>query len=183
MILIVMGVSGAGKTRVGELLAERLGCAFVDGDAFHSAANKEKMAHGIALTDEDRWPWLATIREVIEAKTRAGETAVFGCSSLKRTYRDVLRGGVHGDGSVRFIYLHGTFERLRERLDARAGHFFDPSLLRSQLDTLEPPGDDEALTVGIDPAPEAIVDEIVARLGLTPGAAAGGETARPSAPR
>jgi gluconokinase len=164
MILIVMGVSGAGKTRVGELLAERLSCSFADGDAYHSAANKEKMAHGIPLTDDDRWPWLAAIREAIETKVRAGETAVFGCSSLKRAYRDVLRGGARADGSVRFIYLKGSFELLHERLGARTGHFFDPSLLRSQLETLEEPGKDEALTVGIEPTPEAIVDEIVKRL-------------------
>jgi carbohydrate kinase (thermoresistant glucokinase family) len=93
MILIGMGVSGAGKTRIGEMLAERLQCSFTDGDAFHSAANKEKMHKGIPLTDEDRWPWLKTIRAAIEERQRAGETAVFTCSSLKRSYRDVLRGG------------------------------------------------------------------------------------------
>lgn len=166
MILIVMGVSGAGKTRIGELLARRLGCDFVDGDAFHSVANKLKMAHGVALTDEDRRPWLAAIRAAIEAKERAGETAVFGCSSLKRAYRDVLRGGAHDHDRVRFVYLEGTFERLRERLGSREGHFFDPSLLQSQLDTIEPPGEDEAVTVSIDLTPEAIVDEVVAQLGL-----------------
>lgn len=169
MILIVMGVSGAGKTRIGELLAERFGCGFLDGDQFHSAANKQKMAHGIALTDDDRWPWLAAIREAIEEKERAGETAVFGCSSLKRAYRDVLRGGAEPDGKVRFVYLKGTYGRLRERLGHRTGHFFDPSLLRSQLDTLEEPGDDEAVTVSIDLAPEAIVNEVVARLAATGG--------------
>lgn len=164
MILIVMGVSGAGKTRIGELLAARLGCGFVDGDAFHSAANKDKMAHGVPLTDDDRWPWLATIREAIVAKERAGEMAVFGCSSLKRSYRDVLRGGLPPDGRVHFVYLKGSFDLLHERLEARSGHFFDPSLLQSQLDTLEVPGEDEAMTVGIAHAPEAIVEEIVARL-------------------
>jgi gluconokinase len=165
MILIVMGVSGAGKTKIGALLAERLSCPFADADAFHSAANKAKMAHGIALTDDDRWPWLAAIREAIEENLRAGKTAVFGCSSLKRTYRDVLRGGVRADENIRFIYLKGSFDLLRERLDSRTGHFFDPSLLRSQLDTLEDPGDDEAMTVSIEGTPEAIVDEIVKRLG------------------
>lgn len=164
MILIVMGVSGAGKTRVGELLAERLSCTFADGDTFHSAANKEKMAHAIPLTDDDRWPWLAAIREAIEAKARAGETAVFGCSSLKRAYRDVLRGGARADDNVRFIYLKGSFDLLRERLGSRTGHFFDPSLLQSQLDTLEEPGEDEALTVSIEGTPEAIADEVVKRL-------------------
>lgn len=165
MILIVMGVSGAGKTLIGELLAERLGCSFVDGDVFHSAANKEKMAQGIALTDDDRWPWLASIRSAIEDKVRAGESLVVGCSALKRVYRDVLRGGAQGDGVVRFVYLKGSFEVLHERLATRGRHFFNPSLLQSQLDTLEEPGDDEAITVGIELSPEQIVEEVVKRLG------------------
>ncbi len=93
MILIAMGVSGAGKTRIGEMLAERLACSFTDGDAFHSAASKEKMHKGIPLTDDDRWPWLQAIRSAIGEKQRAGETAVFTCSSLKRSYRDILRSG------------------------------------------------------------------------------------------
>lgn len=164
MILIVMGVSGAGKTSIGERLAARLACSFVDGDVFHSPANKEKMAHGIALTDEDRWPWLAAIRAAIEAKARAGEMAVFGCSSLKRAYRDVLRGGAGGDANVRFVYLKGSFEVLRARLATRGRHFFDPELLQSQLATLEEPSDDEALTVSIELTPEAIVDKVVAAL-------------------
>ncbi|AEA59285.1 gluconokinase [Burkholderia gladioli] len=163
MILIAMGVSGAGKTRIGELLAERIGCTFTDGDAFHSAANKEKMHHGIPLTDDDRWPWLQSIRAAIEEKQRAGETAVFTCSSLKRSYRDVLRGK---DADVRFVYLHGTVEVLSERLKTRTGHFFDPSLLKSQLDTLEVPGEDEAVQVSIDQTPEQMVDEVLAKLKL-----------------
>ncbi|MCC8403494.1 gluconokinase [Paraburkholderia sp. MMS20-SJTN17] len=158
MILIAMGVSGAGKTRIGEMLAERLHCAFTDGDAFHSAANKEKMHHGIPLTDEDRWPWLKTIRAAIEEKQKAGETAVFTCSSLKRSYRDILRAG---DKDVCFVYLKGSREVLAERLGHRTGHFFDPSLLQSQLDTLEEPGDDEAITVSIEMTPEQIVDEVL----------------------
>ncbi len=167
MILIAMGVSGAGKSRIGELLAERLGCTFTDGDAFHSAANKEKMHHGIPLTDDDRWPWLKSIRAAIEEKQRAGETAVFTCSSLKRSYRDVLRGG---DRDVRFVYLHGTVEVLSERLKTRTGHFFDPSLLKSQLDTLEVPGEDEAVQVSIEQTPEQMVDEVLAKLDLAPRA-------------
>ncbi|ACC71749.1 gluconokinase [Paraburkholderia phymatum] len=159
MILIAMGVSGAGKTRIGELLAERLKCSFTDGDAFHSAANKEKMHNGIPLTDEDRWPWLRTIRAAIEEKQRAGETAVFTCSSLKRSYRDILRDG---DRDVCFVYLKGTRELLQERLQTRTGHFFDPSLLQSQLDTLEEPGEDEAITVSIELTPEEIVDKTLA---------------------
>jgi gluconokinase len=161
MILIAMGVSGAGKTRIGELLAERLKCSFTDGDAFHSEANKEKMHKGIPLTDDDRWPWLRTIRAAIEEKQRANETAVFTCSSLKRSYRDVLRDG---DRDVCFVYLKGTREVLQERLQTRTGHFFDPSLLQSQLDTLEEPGEDEAITVSIELTPEQIVDEALARI-------------------
>ncbi|WP_017777033.1 gluconokinase [Paraburkholderia kururiensis] len=161
MILIAMGVSGAGKSRIGEMLAERLHCSFTDGDAFHSAANKEKMHHGIPLTDDDRWPWLRTIRAAIEEKQRAGETAVFTCSSLKRAYRDILR---NGDRDVWFVYLKGSMDTLRERLKTRTGHFFDPSLLQSQLDTLEEPGEDEAVEVSIDLAPEQIVESVLAQL-------------------
>ncbi|HTH59432.1 MAG TPA: gluconokinase [Paraburkholderia sp.] len=161
MILIAMGVSGAGKTRIGELLAERLGCTFTDGDAFHSEANKEKMHRGIPLTDDDRWPWLRTIRAAIEEKQRNRETAVFTCSSLKRSYRDVLRGN---DRDVCFVYLKGTLEVLHERLASRTGHFFDPSLLQSQLDTLEEPGPDEAITVSIELTPEQIVDDALRQL-------------------
>ncbi|MET3818671.1 MULTISPECIES: gluconokinase [Burkholderia] len=163
MILIAMGVSGAGKSRIGEMLAERLSCSYTDGDAFHSAANKEKMHHGIPLTDDDRWPWLRTIRAAIEEKQRAGETAVFTCSSLKRSYRDVLRGT---DTDVRFVYLKGSFEVLHERLKSRTGHFFDPSLLKSQLDTLEEPGPDEAIEVSIELTPEQIVNEVMVKIGF-----------------
>ncbi|MFX1763031.1 gluconokinase [Paraburkholderia sp. A1RI-2L] len=161
MILIAMGVSGAGKTRIGELLAERLHCSFTDGDAFHSEANKKKMHDGIPLTDDDRWPWLRTIRAAIEEKQRAQETAVFTCSSLKRSYRDILRGS---DRDVFFVYLKGSFEVLHERLASRTGHFFDPSLLQSQLDTLEAPGPDEAIEVSIEHTPEQIVDEVITQL-------------------
>ncbi|MGZ2743708.1 gluconokinase [Burkholderia stagnalis] len=162
MILIAMGVSGAGKSRIGEMLAERLSCSYTDGDAFHSAANKEKMHQGIPLTDDDRWPWLQTIRAAIEDKQRAGETAVFTCSSLKRSYRDVLRGN---DADVRFVYLKGSFDVLHERLKSRTGHFFDPSLLQSQLDTLEEPGPDEAIEVSIELTPEQIVDQVMQKIG------------------
>jgi gluconokinase len=165
MIVIVMGVSGAGKTRIGELLAERLGCSFVDGDVFHSAANKQKMAQGIALTDDDRWPWLAAIRAAIEEKVRAGESLIVGCSALKRSYRDVLRGGAQGDGRVRFVYLKGSFDVLHERLATRGRHFFNPALLQSQLDTLEEPlGEEGAITVSIELSPPEIVDSVVAEL-------------------
>lgn len=161
MIVIVMGVSGAGKSLIGERLAQCLKCDFVDGDAYHSEANKAKMAGGTPLTDEDRWPWLRTIRGAIEEKKRAGHTAVFTCSSLKRAYRDILRNGDH---DVCFIYLKGEFELLRERLGSRSGHFFDPRLLQSQLDTLEAPGPDEAVEVSIAPPVDQVVDSVLAKL-------------------
>jgi gluconokinase len=162
MILIAMGVSGCGKTTIGELLAKRLSCDFSDADSFHSQANKEKMHKGIALTDEDRWPWLAAIRASIEEKQADGATHVYACSALKRVYRDILR---HSDKDVTFVYLKGTPELLQERIKTRTGHFFDPALLQSQLDTLEPPGADEAIEVDISLAPEEIVDRVVEEMG------------------
>ena len=161
--LVLMGVAGSGKTTVAALLAERLGWATAEADEFHPAANVAKMAAGTPLTDDDRWPWLRTIRAAIEEKQHAGETAVFTCSSLKRSYRDVLRGT---DTDVRFVYLKGSFEVLHERLKTRTGHFFDPSLLKSQLDTLEEPGEDEAIVVSIELTPEQIVDEVMVKIGL-----------------
>jgi gluconokinase len=161
MILIAMGVSGSGKTTVGEQLAARLHCGFADADEFHSEANKKKMHEGHPLTDEDRWPWLRSIREAIEAKRAEGVDFVFACSALKAVYRDILRDG---DKDVVFVYLHGTREVLSARLGARKGHFFDPSLLQSQIDTLEPPTEEEAIYVDIDQTPEQVVEDIVEKI-------------------
>lgn len=165
MVVIVMGVSGSGKTTIGELLAERLACSFGDGDSFHSVANKDKMARGIPLTDEDRRPWLTAMREAIAAKLIAGETAVFACSSLKRSYRNLLCGGASSD-DVRFVYLHGSVAQLSARLRGRTGHFFDPSLLQSQLNELEEPSKDEALVLSIELTPEAIISEVTGTMGM-----------------
>src|ERR1700710_134119 len=158
MILNAMGVSGCGKTTIGELLAERLKCDFAEAESFHSQANKDKMHKGIPLTDEDRWPWLKAIRASIEEKQADGTTHVYACSALKRVYRDILRDG---DTDVTFVYLKGTPELLQERIKTRKGHFFDPKLLQSQLDTLEPPGSDEAIEVDIALSPEQIVDKVL----------------------
>ena len=158
MILIAMGVSGCGKTTIGEMLAKKLNCDFADADTFHSQANKDKMHKGIPLDDEDRWPWLKAIRASIEEKLADGQTHVYACSALKRVYRDILRDG---DKEVTFVYLKGTPELLRERIKTRTGHFFDPALLQSQLDTLEPPGPDEAIEADIALSPEAIVDKVL----------------------
>jgi len=127
MILIAMGVSGCGKTTIGEMLAKQLNCDFADADSFHSQANKDKMHKGIPLDDEDRWPWLKAIRASIEEKRADGKPHVYACSALKRVYRDILRDG---DRDVTFVYLKGTPELLRERIKTRTGHFFDPALLQ-----------------------------------------------------
>lgn len=138
--IVVMGVSGSGKTTTGQALADLLGWPFVEGDSFHPAANVEKMAKGIPLDDDDRAPWLRALADQIAASELRGESTVMGCSSLKRTYRDILRGGAP---KVRFLHIHGPRDLLAERLNHRAGHFFPPKLLESQLATLEPLQPDE----------------------------------------
>jgi len=164
--LVVMGVSGSGKSTVADKLAERLGWAFEDGDRFHPASNVAKMSAGQPLTDEDRWPWLQAIAGEIDRVCEAGEHAVIACSALKRAYRDIL---VHGRNDVRIIFLNGTKNLIAGRLAARKGHFMPPGLLDSQFGTLEPPGADEnPVTVSIDASVEAIVDDIAHQLRLGP---------------
>jgi carbohydrate kinase (thermoresistant glucokinase family) len=149
--IIVMGVSGSGKSTVGALLATRLGLPFIDGDDLHPQANKQKMAAGIPLDDADRAPWLDTI-----AAALARAPVVVACSALKRRYRDRLRAKAP---RVQFIYLAGSPELLAQRLSTRSHEFMPPGLLASQLATLEPPGSNEnAFTINIQLSPEAIVD-------------------------
>jgi carbohydrate kinase (thermoresistant glucokinase family)/Cof subfamily protein (haloacid dehalogenase superfamily) len=160
--LIVMGVSGSGKTTIGERLAARLGWPYEDADQFHPASNVAKMSAGHPLTDEDRWPWLKAIAAEIDRVREAGGRVVIGCSALKRAYRDIL---VHGRKDIRIVYLDGTEALIAERLGRRKGHFMPPGLLTSQFNTLEPPAPDEhPLTVSIDAPVETIVDTIVRRL-------------------
>ena len=162
--LVVMGVSGSGKSTIADKLAERLSWTFEDGDRFHPASNVAKMKAGHPLTDEDRWPWLQAIADEIDRVCEAGEHAVIACSALKRAYRDIL---VHKRNDVRIIYLKGTEELIASRLSLRKGHFMPPGLLASQFKTLEPPDVDEnPVTVSIDASVEAIVDDIVRQLGL-----------------
>jgi gluconokinase len=161
-ILVVMGVSGAGKTTVGELIAKRLGWAFVDGDDLHPKANIYKMRSGVPLTDADRAPWLAAIGAWIDARGVAGEPGVVACSALKRAYRDGLRAG---RPQVRIVYLRGSQSEIAERLAQRSGHFWPAGLLASQFADLEEPSPDEdAIVVGIGETPEAVADNIIAKL-------------------
>jgi gluconokinase len=161
-VLVVMGVSGCGKSTVAGVLAGRLGWDLGEGDDLHPKANVDKMASGHPLTDEDRWPWLDRIAAWIRERTDAGRPGIITCSALKREYRDILRGE-----HVVFVYLHGTREQIATRLQARQGHYMPPALLDSQFADLEPPGDDErALRIDIGPAPGVQASEIVDRLGL-----------------
>ncbi|MCL6705433.1 gluconokinase [Pseudomonas sp. R2.Fl] len=156
--IIVMGVSGCGKSSVGALLAERLGLPFVEGDSLHPATNVEKMGKGIPLTDEDRWPWLETIGALMAGALAKGEGIVVSCSALKKVYRDRLRQAAGGE--LAFVYLSGSYELLKERMGARTGHFMPLSLLDSQLATLEvPTGEPGVVTVDIGQSVEGIVDE------------------------
>ena len=154
-----MGVSGSGKTSVGEAIAQRLHCPFTDADSFHSEANRAKMAAGIPLTDEDRLPWLHAIGDAIRTVSIRGTDHVFACSALKADYRHIL----DPRGECKLVYLRGTPELLAERLAGRQGHFFNPALLQSQLDTLEEPKD--ATIVDIGQPVQIIVDSLVTALG------------------
>src|SRR5258708_7407362 len=165
-VLIVMGVSGSGKSTIGEKLAERLGWIYEDGDRFHPANNVAKMSAGQPLTDEDRWPWLQAIANEIDRICAAGQHAVIACSALKRAYRDIL---VHGRKDVRIICLRGSQELIASRLALRKNHFMPPGLLASQFKTLEPPDESEnAVTVSIDAPVEKIVDDIIRQLRQNP---------------
>jgi gluconokinase len=164
--LIVMGVSGSGKSTVAERLAKRLGWRYEDGDWFHPPGNVAKMSAGQPLTDEDRWPWLKAIANEIDRVSSAGEHVVIACSALKRAYREVL---IHGRNDVRIVYLKGTQDVIASRLNARKDHFMPPGLLASQFKTLEPPETSEhPVTVPIDASVDAIVDDAIRQLKLAP---------------
>jgi len=160
--LVVMGVAGSGKTTIARLLADRLGLDVAEADEFHPQANIDKMSAGTPLTDADRAPWLAAIRDWLTGETDAGKSAVVTCSALKRSYRDVLRGA---HGRVRFVHLDGSPELLADRMAHRSGHFMPTALLPSQLATLEPlTGDEDGIRIDVAAAPEQIVDSVLAWL-------------------
>jgi gluconokinase len=159
--IILMGVSGSGKSVIGQKLAQRLGGTFDDGDDFHPPANKAKMSTGTPLTDEDRWPWYATLRQRILAVRGKTPVHIVGCSALKPIYRDKLRGDDDASQIV-FVLLEGSRELITERMAARKGHFMPLSLLESQLATLELTPD--LVRVSIEPSPDEIVESIVSCL-------------------
>jgi carbohydrate kinase (thermoresistant glucokinase family) len=166
MVLVIMGVSGAGKTTIGQSLARAAGWRFVDADDLHSPANVAKMARGEALTDADRGPWLRAVAAVMRDALARGQTLVVACSALKRAYRETLAGG---DRRVVFVYLRAPHEALAARLASRTDHFAKADLLESQLATLEEPGPDDAIIVDAARPPEVIVDAVRERLASRDG--------------
>jgi gluconokinase len=171
--IVVMGVSGSGKTTVAEGINAATGLTFAEADGFHPASNVDLMRAGVPLDDAHRWPWLRELAGWMAARAAEGISTVLACSALKRSYRDVLR---QGPPSVDFVLLHGSAEVIRERMDRRAGHYMPASLLDSQIATLEPPQPDERiLTLDVVLTPEKLVAAAVSGLGLLPRA-----TARPT---
>ena len=159
MVIVVMGVSGVGKTTVGHLLARRLDAAFLEGDDFHPEANVEKMRRGIPLDDDDRRPWLLTLRQQIDRWLAEGRPGVLACSALKRAYREILGAG---QPDIHFVYLRGNEEQIRGRLELRSGHYMPPTLLPSQIAALEEPED--AIVADVSGTPEEIAAQVVAAL-------------------
>jgi gluconokinase len=162
MVILVMGTTGAGKSTIGKLLAERLAWPFLDGDDFHPQANIEKMKHGAPLTDADRVPWLERIHDELVRFRDAGKSAVLACSALKQSYRDTLARGV----DLRIVYLRGSYDEMRRHILARHGHFAGEAILAGQFADLEEPQD--ALVLRVSDRPEQLVDETIAGLKLAP---------------
>jgi gluconokinase len=158
MVLILMGVTGAGKSTVGNLLARKIGWRFYDADDLHPAANKEKMSHRIPLTDEDRLPWLNAVRALIEKCLSEGTDAVIACSALRQAYRDLLQVD---PAKVKFVYLKASKALIEHRLAQRTGHFMNKDLLQSQFETLEEPTD--AIAVDVSGDPDSVVNLIRAK--------------------
>jgi gluconokinase len=154
-----MGVSGSGKSTVGRLLAQRLEWPYYEGDEYHGAANIEKMSKGIALTDEDRLPWLASIKAVIDERFASGSHAVIACSALRRAYRLYLAADIDG---LRFVYLRGSLAVIRERMKSREGHYMKAGMLESQLASLEEP--DDAIVVDVTHSPQDIAARLAAEV-------------------
>ncbi|MBG6226342.1 gluconokinase [Arthrobacter sp. CAN_A2] len=162
--VVVMGISGSGKTTIATRLTERLGWVFAEADDFHPAANIAKMTAGIALTDEDRWPWLESMRTWMTLQARAGRSTVVTCSALRRSYRDLLTGA---EGQVRFVHLLGDTDLILERMKTRSGHFMPESLLPSQISTLEPLEADElGIRIQNTGTPDDVTTDVIDQLDL-----------------
>ena len=166
MILVLMGVTASGKTTVGKLLAAETGWQFAEGDDFHSEANRGKMHQGIPLTDEDRIPWLLSMHAMLLGWKLSGTSGILACSALKQKYRDMLAEHIP-PLNLRFIMLDVPREELEERLRLRQGHYMNPELLQSQLDTLEMPAD--AIMISAEHEPQQIVQEILDQLLIKEG--------------
>jgi gluconokinase len=161
-IIVLMGVSGCGKTTVGAVLAQQLGAHFLEGDTLHPPENIAKMQRGEPLTDADRWPWLHAVAEMIDDWRARGISGVVACSALKRAYRKILIGARE---DVRLVYLRGTREMIATRLAARRGHFMPAALLDSQFSALEEPASEEnAIVVAVDRTPEEMIEELREKL-------------------
>ena len=161
MVVIIFGVSGAGKTTIGQLLAEEFGWRFYEADDFHSQANTDKMRQGVPLTDKDRWPWLESLRQVIKRCLAPGENAVLACSALKEAYRRRLR--LNAD--VKLVFLRGDYELIANQLQQRRGHFMNPALLQSQFADLEEPlPTEDAVVIELGQSPRELVQEIKGKL-------------------
>jgi gluconokinase len=164
LVIVLMGVSGCGKSTTGAALSRRLGWPFRDADSFHPSGNVAKMSRGVPLTDEDRWPWLAAIAQWIDERCEAGEPGIVSCSALKRAYRSRIVGARRG---VRLVYLKGDVPLIEQRLRGRKHHFMPASLLESQFAVLQEPGVEEGpLIVSIAMSPRRVVGAIIERLGL-----------------
>ncbi|WP_144674618.1 gluconokinase [Arthrobacter sp. U41] len=165
--LVVMGVAGSGKSTIAAALSQQLGWACAEADEFHPQTNIQKMSQGIPLQDEDRWPWLQQIQNWMTTQAKAGKSTVLTCSALKQRYRQLL---AQAEGRVLFLHLHGEADLIGQRMQGREGHFMPPTLLPSQLATLEPLSDDElatgSLRLDISKSPEELVSTIVASLML-----------------
>jgi gluconokinase len=157
-VFVVMGVSGSGKTTVGEALAQKLNVPFYDADDYHPPENVAKMSSGIPLNDADRAPWLDRLHDIISDHIAAGTSAVLTCSALKQAYQDRLRGG---HTNVQFVYLDGSFDLIWERMAAREGHYMKSEMLQSQFEALEQPSEKEAIVISVALSPDEIVGRVI----------------------
>jgi gluconokinase len=158
MIIVIMGVAGSGKTTIGKLLSKKFGYKYYEGDDYHPHKNVAKMSNGIPLNDEDRLPWLLSLRKIIQENLEDGRGTVITCSALKQSYREILKY----DNRVKFVYLKGDFDTINNRMQQRKEHFMKPEMLKSQFDALEEPTD--AITIEVNMSTEEIVNEIIKRL-------------------